>query len=739
MQRTTYHVEAMDCPTEERLIRSRLKGFDGVERLDFDLVRRQLTVTHSLDDPAPVLAALAGVGMDAEPVTEDDEAAPPKAWERRPVVSRAEWVQLGLAGVLALAAEVVALATGDEGGVVVPALAVAAIVLGGREMLAKGWRAVRAFSLGINFLMTVAVAGAVVIGEWPEAAMVAVLFAIAEKVEAYALDRSRGAIRGLMELAPDTALVWTEGSAGCCTSDGAGSGGDGVSDGAGGRWEEVRASAVRVGQRFRVRPGERVPLDGAVVAGGSTVNQAPITGESMPVPKGPGDDVFAGTVNERGALEVEATHRTRDTTLARIVRAVQQAQADRGQTQRFVDRFAEVYTPLVVVAAVLVAAGPPLLLGAPFLDWLYRALVLLVIACPCALVISTPVTVVSGLAAAARRGMLVKGGGFLESGHTLRAVALDKTGTLTEGRPRLTDVVPLARGLTEAEALGLAARLDAPSEHPVAAALVEAHRQRGAGALGPVSDFEAVTGRGVRGRIDGVGYRLGNGRYARESGVATPALEARLEALEREGKTAVVLFARDGSAQDGGPGRALAVFGVADTPRPTSVEAVGDLHALGVTTVMLTGDNQTTADAVARAVGIDDARGGLLPEDKLAAVDDLRARYGPVGMVGDGINDAPALAKADVGFAMGAAGTDTALETADVALMEDDLRRLPDFLRLSRRTARVLRQNIALALGIKAVFFGLAVVGVATLWMAVVADMGASLLVTFNGLRLLRS
>ena len=747
--KTTLHIDAMDCPNEERLIRSRLRGVGGVERLDFDLVRRQLTVTHRLDDAAPVLAALASVGMNAEPAgpetDAEGDAAPRKAWARRPVVSRAEWVQLGVAGVLALAAEVVALATADEGSAVVAGLALAAIALGGREMLLKGWRAVRAFSLGINFLMTVAVAGAVLIGEWPEAAMVAVLFAIAEKVEAYALDRSRGAIRSLMELAPDTALVWTESPAGCCSSDspvigGNGSDGDGGGDRAGGRWEEVRASAVRVGQRFRVRPGERVPLDGTVVAGGSSVNQAPITGESMPVAKGPGDEVFAGTVNERGALEVEATHRTRDTALARIVRAVQQAQAERGQTQRFVDRFAEVYTPLVVVAAVLVAIGPPLLVGAPFLDWLYRALVLLVIACPCALVISTPVTVVSGLAAAARRGMLVKGGAFLESGHLLRVVALDKTGTVTEGRPRVTDIVPLASHLTEADALRLAARLDAPSEHPVAAALAEAYREQAPdGALGPVDDFEAVTGRGVRGRIGGAQYRLGNGRYARESGVSTPALEARLEALEREGKTAIVLFTQDGSAQDGGPGEALAAFGVADTVRPTSVEALRDLHALGVRTVMLSGDNQTTAEAIAREVGIDDARGGLLPEDKLAAVDEIRARYGPVGMVGDGINDAPALAKADIGFAMGAAGTDTALETADVALMEDDLRRLPDFLRLSRQTARVLRQNIALALGIKAVFFGLAVFGIATLWMAVVADMGASLLVTFNGLRLLRT
>ena len=498
MNQTTYHIEKMDCPTEEQLIRSRLKGVGGVERLDFDLVRRELTVTHGLGDPAPLLDALASVGMDAEPVSAgEDEAVPQKAWERRPVVSRAEWVQLGAAGALALAAEVVALVTGEEGSLVVAALALTAIALGGREMLVKGWRAVRAFSLGINFLMTIAVAGAVAIGEWPEAAMVAVLFAIAEKIEAYALDRSRGAIRGLMELAPDTALVQTEV----------------------GGWEEVRAAAVRVGQVFRVRPGEHIALDGTVVAGGSTVNQAPITGESMPARKAPGDEVFAGTINERGVLEVEATHRKRDTTLARIVRAVQQAQAERGETQRFVDRFARYYTPAVVLLAVLVAAVPPLAFGAPFFDWLYRALVLLVIACPCALVISTPVTVVSGLAAAARRGMLVKGGAYLESGHRLRVVALDKTGTITEGRPRVTDVVSLAPGVTKKQALRLAAALDAPSEHPVAAAIVRAYREQEPDALPePVEGFEAVTGRGVRGRVGAALYFLGNHRLARAVG-----------------------------------------------------------------------------------------------------------------------------------------------------------------------------------------------------------------------------
>jgi len=359
------------------------------------------------------------------------------------------------------------------------------------------------------------------------------------------------------------------------------------------------------------------------------------------------------------------------------------------------------------------------------MTWLYRALVLLVIACPCALVISTPVTVVSGLAAAARRGMLIKGGAYLESGHHLRAVALDKTGTLTEGRPRLTDVHPL----TSADVLRLAAQLEVLSEHPVAAALVEAYRTENPTVdIMPAADFEALVGRGVSGHLGEVAYSLGNHRFAHEAGVCTPEVEALLESLEREGKTAVVLFSET---------EALAVFAVADTLRPTSIEAIDQLQAMGVKTVMLTGDNQTTANAIARAVGITQARGELRPEDKLEAINALRATFGHVGMVGDGINDAPALAKADIGFAMGAAGTDTAIETADVALMQDDLRKLPEFLRLSRRTSSILWQNITFSIAIKVIFFVLALVGSAPLWMAVFADMGASLIVTFNGLRLL--
>ncbi|WP_437979179.1 heavy metal translocating P-type ATPase [Sorangium sp. So ce295] len=701
-----FTIDKMDCPTEEQLIRRRLQRVEGVTGLGFDLMQRELTVKHRLDDERPIVAALQEIGMAPALVVG------PSAVSKAPAgpESASLWAKalLGISGAAAFTAEAVAWTTGRESSPAVIALAVLSLLTGGRETLKKGIVAVRTLTLNINFLMTVAIVGAVLIGQWPEAAMVTFLFALAELIEAYSLDRARNAIRGLMEMTPERATVKR-----------------------GGRWVEVQAASVAVGEVARVSPGERVPLDGKVVSGRSTVNQAPITGESIPVQKDPGDPVFAGTVNELGAIEFEVTANRGNTTLDRIVRSVQEAQAERAPAQRFVDRFSRYYTPVVVVLAIVVAALPPLAFDAPFRPWLYRALVLLVIACPCALVISTPVTVVSGLAAAARHGILVKGGAYLEAGHKLRVVALDKTGTLTHGRPEVTDVVPLD-GMPAEEVLAIAASVDAPSEHPVARAIVKkwTHGSASPNELRPARDFVSITGRGARAEVDGRSYYIGNHRLAEERGACNAEVESALERLEDEGKTAVVLMTEE---------RALGVIAVADTPRETSVEAVRRLHELGVKTVMITGDNARTGAAIAKAVGIDDVRGNLLPEDKVKAIDELVSRHGATGMVGDGINDAPALAKASIGFAMGAAGTDTAIETADVALMEDDLRRLPEFIELSRRTATILGMNIAIALGIKAVFFALALLGEATLWMAVFADMGASLLVVFNGLRLLRA
>ncbi len=702
-RKSTYIVQKMDCPAEERLIRNRLEGMAGIEELRFNLMRRELTVSHRLEDDAPVFAALQELNM--EPERQGSEggasAAPASA-----VSTRTKWL-VGLSGVMAIAAEIIGWTTGNEQSPLVIALSVLAIALGGGDTIKKGFVALKTFTLNINFLMMIAIAGAMLIGEWPEAAVVTFLFALAELIEAYSLDRARNAIRGLMEMTPESASVKQPD----------------------GSWRTMVVGDVAMGAEVRVKPGERIPLDGKIISGQSTVNQAPITGESMPVEKEPGDAVFAGTINERGKFEFRVTANKGNTTLARIVRAVQAAQSERAPTQRFVDQFARYYTPSIVVLAILIAAAPPLFFGEAFAPWFYKALVTLVIACPCALVVSTPVTVVSGLAAAARRGILIKGGVYLEEGRKLKALALDKTGTLTHGKPKLTDITPV-NNQPEDKCLQLAASLDFHSGHPVASAVV-AHwkQQQGEHWLLQVDDFESLTGRGVKGVIEGALYYIGNHRMIEELGICGPDVETVLEKLERQGKTVVVLS----NAQ-----KPLCIFAVADTIRDTSVQAVRELQALGVHCVLLTGDNQNTANAIAAEVGIGEVHGDMLPEDKLKAIEDLRQRYDVVGMVGDGVNDAPALAQSSIGFAMGAAGTDTALETADVALMQDDLRRIPLFIALSGKTSRVLKQNITLSIGIKALFLALNFADLATLWMAVFADMGASLIVVFNGLRLLR-
>lgn len=696
-EHSTIFIEKMDCPTEESLIRKRLEAADWVASLSFNLLHRQLTVEHVPGRLPDVLHALEELGMDGRV----EETIADAKRVRASLAARSSRWRLAVSGGLALTAEVAALAYGDTFWAVV-ALAVAAIGLSGLDTYRKGWVALRQRNLNINALMSVAVTGAALIGQWPEAAMVMVLFTIAETIEASSLDRARRAVEGLMAMAPDMATIRTESG-----------------------WRSVAASTLNVGAVVRARPGERIAVDGKVTAGTSAVDQSPITGESVPVDKAPGDTVFAGTINQNGELEYQVTARASDSTLARIIRAVQEAQATRAPTQRFVDAFSKYYTPAVFALAVAVALVPPLFMAADWMSWLYRALVMLVIACPCALVISTPVTVVSGLTAAARRGILVKGGLYLEQGHRLNVLALDKTGTLTQGRPSLTDVIPL-KG-SETPVMRIAAALSRRSDHPVSKAVAE--RAEDWSDLPDVTGFTALRGRGIEGTVDGVLYRLGNHRLVEESNACSPELEARLDVLEEQGKTAIVLV---------GAGEAVAVFGIADAVRGQSKEAVAQLKELGIRPVMLTGDNRHTAEAIARQVGIEDVRSELLPEEKLQAIEQLSGGGSVVGMVGDGINDAPALARASIGFAMGAAGTDTAIETADVALMDDDPRKLATFVRLSRATKAVLWQNISLALGIKAVFLVLALSGQATLWMAVFADMGASLIVVFNGLRLLR-
>lgn len=692
------YIERMDCPAEEKEIRAALQEIEGLNALVFRLGERVLALDGRPDAVEKAMAALEAAGFPAR------RLAPVQAPATSSLAGSLRRPLLAL--LCASAAELMDLVLPATTGwqSLGMALAGAAIALAGLSTYRSGLQALRRGRLNMNALMAIAVTGAFLIGQWPEAAMVMALYAIAELIEARAVDRARNAVRSLLDLTP--------GQASALQPDG--------------RWQEMPVAEVPLGARLRVRPGERIPLDGRVEAGSAAVNQAPVTGESIPVDKAVGDPVFAGTVNETGLLEISVTAGARDTTLARIIHAVEQAQATRAPTQRFVDRFAALYTPLVFALAVGVAVLSPWALDMGWGESVYTALVLLVIACPCALVLSTPVTIVSGLASAARRGVLIKGGSHLEGARTLRAVALDKTGTLTEGRPRLVAHELLTGDIEEARVLHWAAGLAGHSDHPVSQAIA-----RGLGLPeGPAPEaFSALPGRGVEGRLEGLSLLLGNHRLIEERGLCSPALEEKLHQHETQGRTVTLLASAD---------RVLALFAVADAIRPHSAQAVTALKTEGVVPVMLSGDNADTARTVAAEAGISDARGNLLPADKLAAIDALRSRYGPCAMVGDGINDAPALARADIGIAMGGAGTDTAMEAADIVIMNDDLRRIPEVIRLSRRTHAVLWQNIALSVGIKAVFMVLALSGKATMWMAVFADMGASLIVVANGLRLSR-
>ncbi|KYC28863.1 4-deoxy-4-formamido-L-arabinose-phospho-UDP deformylase [Sterolibacterium denitrificans] len=714
-----FRIPAMDCPAEEAEIRAALEGMADVRGLRFDLPRRLLSIEFERPGAAAQAASEAAVqairrcGYSVEPWTEETPA--PEAPAAPAAEQSARQTRLPLRPLAALGfavlAELLHLLAAD----VLPlrllgmSLAVLAIALAGEETYRKGLAALRHGHLNINALMTVAVSGAFLIGQWPEAAMVMALYALAELIEARAVTRARGAIARLLALTPASVEVRQ----------------------ADGHWHESPVATLAPGALVRVRPGARIAVDGQVVDGTSTVNQAPVTGESLPVDKQPGDAVYAGTINATGMLEIRVTARAADTLLARIIHAVEEAQASRAPTQRFVDRFAAVYTPAVFLIALAVAAAGPWLLDWPLTQAIYKALVLLVIACPCALVIATPVTVVSALAAAARHGILIKGGAHLEEARGLRAIAFDKTGTITLGWPQLVAQELLPAEHDAATVLAWAASLAAHSDHPVSQAIAAGLPKPAAAVGHALSGFQALPGRGVEARSNGALLLLGNHALIEERGLCSADIEARLARHEAQGRTVTLLASAS---------RVLAIFAVADTLKPGAQAALAELRQLGVHSLMLSGDNALTVSVVAEAAGIEAARGNLLPAEKLAAIEALQREYGAgrTAMVGDGINDAPALARADIGIAMGGIGTDVAMEAADIVIMNDDLHRIPDLLRLSQRTHAVLWQNIVLALAIKLAFLLLALFDMATMWMAVFADMGASLLVVANGLRLLR-
>jgi Cd2+/Zn2+-exporting ATPase len=692
-----FKIEGMDCHEEVAILERRLTKLSGLEALDADVLGQRLRIKYDAAklSTSAIAEAVAQTGMRAW-LEHDQPAGPaPSAATRRLFVAAS--------GVAIAVGMVLQLAQVDDRLTI--AAYVVAIASGGVYSVRRAFHAARSLALDINVLMLVAVCGAMVLGEWSEGACVVFLFALAQLLEARAMERARGAIRALMDLTPLTALVRRGGSE-----------------------KELPVDDVRVGDLVVVRPGEKIPLDGRVVAGQSHVNQAPVTGESLPVEKEPGDEVFAGTINGRAVLEIAVERLRGDSTLARIIHLVERAQSQRAPSQMFVERFARYYTPAVLAIAVLVGILPPVLGLGPWSVWIYRALVLLVISCPCALVISTPVSIVSALAAAARKGVLLKGGAHLERLADVRCVAFDKTGTLTKGQLHVVGVTPF-NGTSPERILQLAASLEARSEHPIGRAIVARAAAENL-ALESVQAFESLPGLGAEAVVGGSRVVLGSHRLFEERRICSAEVDTRMDSLSSDGRSMVIV----GSATE-----PLGIIGVADRVRESARDAVQLLREQGIAHVaLLTGDHEPAARSLARQLDIDEVRADLLPQDKVAAVEELRRRHGSLAMVGDGINDAPALAAADVGIAMGVAGSDAALETADVALMSDELLKISYAVRLSRATVRNIRANIAFSLALKGAFLAMAIVGYATLWMAVVADMGASLIVIGNALRLLR-
>ncbi len=714
--RMVFTVRGLDCAEEVAALKKAVGPLvGGEEHLAFDVLEgRMLVLRSAAEVPAEeIRKAVARTGMTAELYEEgatDGERRARRNQLAFTVASGVAWI----AGIVYHVVDAGGLGAGlrlfaGHGAENLPLAEVllyaAAIAFGIRYVVVKAWFAARSLRPDMNLLMVVAVSGAIVIGEWFEGAAVTFLFALSLALESWSVDRARRAIAALLDLAPPVARLRGE------------DGGE----------REVPVADVAVGSRILVLPGERIPLDGEVASGTGAVDQAPITGESVPVTKQPGDAVYAGSINTEGVLEIVTTKAASDTMLARIIRMVREAQSRRAAVEQWVERFARIYTPAVILLAILIFLLPPLLAGGAWDLWFYRALVLLVIACPCALVISTPVSVVSAIASSARHGVLIKGGGYLEQAARLRAIAFDKTGTLTRGEPAVV-AIETAEGIEERRLLAVAAALEARSLHPLARAILAEAERRGV-AFEPATEVRNLPGKGVEGRLDGTSLWLGSTRWIAERDIDIGTLAGPVEELKRAGRT-VVLLGRDD--------RLLGVIGIADTIRPEAPAAVAALRDLGIEhLVMLTGDNRVTAAAIARELGITEIRAELLPEDKVRVIEELTERYRTVAMVGDGVNDAPAMARASFGIAMGAAGSDVAIETADIALMTDRLDRVPWLVGHGRRMLAVIHQNIAFSLGVKALFVLLAMIGYATLWGAIAADVGATLVVVANALRLL--
>lgn len=705
-----FRIQGMDCAEEVAILKREIGPLVGDENnLMFDILKGKMGVSLSGNtslNETGIIEAVSKTGMKAKK-WKPHESAEETFWQRkqRAILAAVSGfcVTLGFLS-HALIANSLMGAVGSEGmGIVheVPLLSkffyLTAVVSGSYYIAPKAWFALRRLRPDMNLLMTVAVIGAILIGEWFEAGTVAFLFALSLALEAWSVGRARKAVSALMDLTPSTATLLLR---------------DGIE-------KEVRLEEVTVGSIFVVKPGERIPLDGKVTNGKSDVNQAPITGESVPVAKMPGFEVFAGTINGDGALEVESTKEPGDTTLAHIIKLVDQAQSKRAQAEQWVEKFARVYTPAVMALGLLFLLVPPLVFDQLWQEWIYRSLVLLVIACPCALVISTPVSIVAALTASARKGVLVKGGTYIELPASLKAIAMDKTGTLTEGKPSVEQVIAMS-GHTEQELISIAAAMETRSDHPLAKAIVKYAAQKDISPKAAV-DFQIIQGKGATARIDGKEYWLGSHRYLEERNQETPDIHSKLETSSQTGRSVVLI---------GDASHVCGLITLADRVREESKHAIQSLRNIGIEhIIMLTGDNKGTAEAIARETAVDEVNSELLPQDKVNAVESLVSKY--VAMVGDGVNDAPAMARSTLGIAMGAAGTDVAIETADIALMSDELSKIPWLIKHSKRTLIVIRQNITFSLLVKAIFVGLTFTGHASLWAAIAADMGASLLVIF--------
>ncbi len=689
-----FKVIGLDCAEEISILKKALSKRDGITDLEFDVLNAKMVVT--CDDEVGQKEIIQWVkegGMEAFPWSEREKLEKVGFWKKH-----GRLVTTILSGLFLLVAIFFHVNESSSANY----FYFLTMLFGAYFVVPKALMAVKRIQPDMNLLMIIAIVGAIIIDQWFEGATVAFLFSVALLLEHWSVGRARRAVAALMDLTPTMAHVIDVG--------------------------DKEVEEVEIGARILVRPGERIPLDGVVDKGATSINQAPITGESIPVLKEVGDEVYAGTINEEGAIECTVTKDANDTALARIIHLVEEAQSRRAPSQQWVEKFSKIYTPIMICIAILVVLIPPLLFDGEWATWFYRALVILVIACPCALVISTPVSIVSGLTAAARAGVLIKGGMFLEMPGKLRALALDKTGTLTFGKPEVQKIVPL-NGHTEEELLQRAAALEAPSEHPLARAILKYAAEKGIKGE-RAENFQITKGKGAEGTYQSTRYWIGSHRFMHEMKQETPEIHQMALDLEDAGHSIIAI---------GNDKHVCGLMSVADQPRENINKIIQEIKNAGVEQiVMLTGDNKPAAEAIAKLTGVDEVQSELLPEDKVEAVEHLKDKWKLVAMIGDGVNDAPAMAAANFGIAMGAMGTDAAIETADIALMADDLSKVPWLIRHSRRTLSTIKQNITFALGLKAIFLLLAIVGIASLWMAIAADTGASLLVVFNGLRLLK-